>query len=283
MTHATPALVPGWPRLRRILFYVGLAAILLWFLFPLLWMALTSIKPPREYYASPPFIIPAQPTLDHYVTTITQMSVFTQMKHSVIIAVASTALSLILACFAGYAIGRFKFAGRVDIALWILTLRIMPPIAMSIPYFLLLRTFGLIDTYAGLSIIYLVFNLPFAVWMLSAYFQDIPAELEESAMVDGCSRLRSFLIITLPLTIPGLVSTGLFCFISSWNEYLFAVIFTRSQAVTIPVMMSEFLYRGVEWGPLCATAVLAVLPVFVIALAIQRNLIRMMTFGAVKG
>ena len=283
MTTASSTRILVWPRLRRILFYAGIAAILLWFLFPLLWMALTSFKPPSQYYANPPVIVPAQPTLDHYLTTITQMSVFTQMEHSVVIAVASTILSLLLACFAGYAIGRFQFRGRADIAIWILTLRIMPPIAMSIPYFLLLRTFGLIDTYAGLSIIYLVFNLPFAVWMLSAYFQDIPAELEESAMVDGCSRLRSFLTITLPLTTPGLVATGLFCFISSWNEYLFAVIFTRSHAVTIPVMMSQFLYRGVEWGPLSATAVLAVLPVFIVALAIQRNLIRMMTFGAVKG
>ncbi len=283
MTTAPIGMRPKRLHLRRILFYVGVAAILLWFLFPLIWMALTSFKPQSAYYANPPVVIPNPPILDHYATTITQMSVFSQMQNSVIIAVISTVLSLILACFAGYAIGRFKFKGRADIALWILTLRIMPPIAMSIPYFLLLRTFHLVDTYAGLSIIYLVFNLPFAVWMLSAYFQDLPAELEESAMVDGCSRMRSFFVITLPLTMPGIVSTGLFCFISAWNEYLFAVIFTRSHATTIPVMMSQFLYRGVEWGPLCATAVLAVLPVFILALAIQRHLVRMMTFGAIKG
>lgn len=263
-------------------FYIVLALILLVFLFPLFWLISTAFKQEREFFSIPPVWVSSEPTMHHFERSIWEFNFFHPFKNSLIIAIGTTLISLGVASMAGYSLARFRFKGRADIALWILSLRIMPPIAVAIPYFLMMRSYRLLDTHLGLMIVYLVFNLPFAVWMLSSYLQDLPIELEEAAWIDGCSRIGSFIRIIFPLALPGIIATGIFCFIVSWNEYLFALLFSRAKAITIPVILSSYLYRGVEWGPLSASGFMAILPVFVLTLIVQKHLIRVMTFGALK-
>jgi multiple sugar transport system permease protein len=166
----------------------------------------------------------------------------------------------------------------------------MPPVVLIVPFFLLLRELGQInpalglDAHGSLIAIYTVFNLPFVIWMMRSYFEAVPAEIEESAQVDGSTRLRAFWTITLPLAVPGLIATGTFAFIFSWMEFLFAVVFTRTKAVTLPVAIAGFSgSQGSNWGQASALAVVAILPVFALALLVQRHFVRGLTLGAIRG
>ena len=238
---------------RDLIRYLFLLLALAFFLFPIIWVAITSIKFPGEYMHRPPIWIPKDPTLIHF-RNVMKAKGDVALANSVVIAGFATAYSLLVGTLAAYSLSRFNTGGK-NLAFWLLSQRMMPPVVLVVPFFLLLRdvgkwnsNFGL-DTRFALIALYTVFNLPFIIWMMRSYFDGVPAELEESAMVDGCTRMGVFWRITLPLSIPGLIATATFAFIFSWTEFLFAVVLTRTDAVTLPVAIAGVCgSQGGNWG-----------------------------------
>jgi multiple sugar transport system permease protein len=211
------------------------------------------------------------------------------LKNSLIIAGSATILSVLIGSLAAYSLARFHTGGR-HLGFWLLSQRMMPPVVLVIPLFLLLREAGKlnprlgIDQHLPLIAIYAVFNLPYVIWMMRSYFTAVPVEVEESAMIDGATRLGVLAQITLPLALPGLIATTTFAFIFAWTEFLFAVVFTRTNAVTLPVVISGFTgAQGSNWGRACALSVVATAPVFILVLLTQKHFVRGLTLGAVRG
>jgi multiple sugar transport system permease protein len=273
--------------------YAVLLLALAFFLFPIFWVAVTSIKFPGDYMHRPPVFIPDDPTLNHY-RNVMDLRGNAALKNSAIIATTATALSLLIGTLAAYSLARFNTGGK-HFAFWLLSQRMMPPVVLVVPYFLMLRDIGTwnegklsdvagIDTRIALIALYTVFNLPFVIWLMRSYFHGVPRELEESAMVDGSTRMGVFWRITLPLSFPGLIATGTFAFIFSWTEFIFAVVLTRTEAVTLPVAIAGFSgSQGSNWGQASALAVVAMAPVFALSLLVQRHFARGLTLGAVRG
>lgn len=265
----------------RVLHVVGLGAALVFFLFPIAWIFGMSLKQPNEYFANPPVWIPSRPHLNHFRQLVLNRSI-DAVGHSLVVALGATLLATALGCPAAYSMARFRTGGR-HLALWVLSQRMLPPIAVIFPVFLLYRTLGWIDTHHGLILLYAAFNTPYVIWMMRGYFRDVPREIEESALVDGASVLRVFWAIALPLAGGGLVATAAFTFIFCWNEFLFALILTRTNLTTLPVAMSS--YFGPQssfWGEAGALSLIASAPVFALSLAVQRYLTRGLTLGAFK-
>lgn len=282
--------------LRNAVFWVIAGVVLCWSLFPYYWMFSTAFKSPDDYFAFPPVWFPSPPTSENFKVIFSGESIhiagiggiavdiIPPLVNSLLIALGSTFIALVLGSLAGFALSRFNFRGRQNIAFWIFTIRMLPPIAVIIPYFVIMRRYQLIDTYTGLIITHLVFNLPIAVWLLMRYFAEIPRELEDAALVDGCSRMQAFWKVLLPLVLPGLIATMLFCMIFSWNEYLFALILTRDRTETLPILLSTFVaHKGIAWGPLASSGLIATFPILVIAVIFQKHLLRIMTMGVLKG
>jgi multiple sugar transport system permease protein len=277
-----------WRGVRTTARYLVLLIVLVFCLFPILWVIAMSVKLPGEYLHNPPIWIPQQPTLVHYRNVMSAKGDLA-LKNSVIIATSATLLTMIVGSLAAYSLARFSTGGR-HFAFWLLSQRMMPPVVLVVPFFLLLRNLGQInpalglDSHAALIVLYTVFNLPFVIWMMRSYFESVPPEIEESALVDGSTRMQAFRTITLPLAVPGLIATGSFAFIFSWMEFLFAVVFTRTKAVTLPVAIAGFSgSQGSNWGQASALAVVAMLPVFALALLVQRHFVRGLTLGAIRG
>jgi multiple sugar transport system permease protein len=268
--------------------YAILVVVLIFCLFPILWVISTSFKLPGDYLRNPPVWIPLQPTLAHYQNVMPTGGGLA-LKNSAIIASGATILATVVGSLAAYSLARLGTGGR-HFAFWLLSQRMMPPVVLIVPYFLLLRTLGQInpalglDSHLSLILLYTAFNLPFVIWLMRSYFEAVPAEIEESALVDGSTRLSAFWRITLPLALPGLIATGTFAFIFSWIEFLFAVVFTRTKAVTLPVVIAGYSgSQGSNWGQASALAVVAMLPVFALALLVQRHFVRGLTLGAIRG
>jgi multiple sugar transport system permease protein len=265
---------------RKILKYVVFVLIFLAFVFPIYWMLLTSFKPADQVITYPPKFFTYQPTLNGYREALEARGNVALMN-SLIIAGITTLISLTFGGLAAYSFARFQVGG-FHLPFWILSTRMTPAVAAIIPLFLLINKLGLIDTLAAVIITHLVLTLPFAVWMLRGFFMEIPVEIEEAAMVDGASRLKAFIRIVLPIAAPGLAVTAFFCFIFSWNEFMFALILTRRAATTLPVVISGmYAAHGVLWSTMSALAVLGIIPVVILAIIAQRYLIRGMTLGAV--
>jgi multiple sugar transport system permease protein len=261
--------------------YVIVVLALIFFLFPFFWVATIAFKSPEEYFRNPPVWWPSQFDVSHFKQLFINRSIIS-LINSLIVATASTVLALIVGCPAAYSLARFNTGGH-NFAFWILSQRFLPPVAVVFPIFLLFRLIQWVDTYQGLIILYATFNLPFVVWMMRGYFQDVPVEIEESAMVDGASRMRSFWAITLPLSLPGLIATSVFTFIFNWNEFLFALVLTRTRVITMPVSLSG--YFGAQssfWGEAAALTLIATIPVVVLTLLMQRHLVTGLTLGAVN-
>lgn len=264
---------------------VGLAVIFA--LFPFYWTLSTAFKNPVEAYHSPPIWIPSSPQgiVENAVYTIDAGSLVA-LQNSLIVATSGTAAAILIGALAGYSLARFRPGGNF-LPFWILSQRMLPPIAFIIPIFLVFQPLALINTYQGLILTYTAFTLPYAVWMMRGFFSDIPIELEESAMVDGCTRMSAFRRIIFPLAAPGLVATAIFLFILNWNEFLFALVLMRSKTTfTLPVSQYIFYFgptSGFYWGPASLQALMAVVPVLALSVYIQKYLVRGLTFGAVKG
>jgi multiple sugar transport system permease protein len=281
--------------IRSIVKFLVVIFILIFFLGPIVYLILTSLKEPNIAFTIPPKWI-FKPNLINYKSVFGFTSeefsgLFAGFGggfircylNSLIISFSSVMLSLMIGSLCSYALVRFPLKGKKHLSFWILSTRMGPPIAVVIPFFIAAKLFGLYDTKTILIILYMTINLPYTVWMMKGFFEQVPEDLEESAMVDGCSRVGAFLRITLPLVKPGLIATSIFCLIFSWNEFLFAFILTGSAAKTLPVKITEFItIHGIVWGPMTAAATLITIPILLFSVVIQRHLVKGLTFGAVK-
>jgi multiple sugar transport system permease protein len=248
-------------------------------LFPALWMLQLSFRASGDIFD---LSLTFTPTFANYQALWTGLFPGS-FGHSVIVSLAATGLSLLLGVPAAYALSRSRFRARRQIALWILATRMAPPVAFTIPFFLAYRFLGLIDSLAGLVVIYLTFNLALVVWMMRNFFDSVPRALEEAAWIDGCGVWSAFRLIALPLAAPGLAATGVLCFILSWNDFFYALILTRTKAMTAPVAIVNFMqYEGWEWGKIAAGGTLVMLPVVAFSILVRRYLVRGLTAGGVK-
>lgn len=273
---------------RRLLKWVGnglLAVLLVWTLVPFYWMVVTSLKKDKEIYGYEATLIPRQPTLESYQRLFTKTPFLKYVRNSTIIAVVTTVTSLVFGCLGAYAIARLRFPGRAMIARGLVFTYLVPPSLLFIPLFAVMSALRLVDTHEGLILAYLGFTVPFASWLLMGYFRSVPVELEESALVDGCTRLQTLVRIILPMSLPALAVVAFFSFTQAWNEFLYATVFVNSVEVrTITTGLSNFIIEDVFfWGPMMGAAVLSAIPPVVIYLVFQRWVVKGLTLGAVKG
>lgn len=269
-------------RRGRVLYPIGVGGLLLVVLFPVLWLVLFSLRTELESFRMPPRLL-VMPTLENYVA-LWESKFLLAFENSAVTATSTTLISLLLGVPAAYALSRAGLGSERLLSLWVLATRMAPPIAFGIPFFLIYKELDLIDTRLGLIVIYLSFNLSLVIWMMRAFFDGLPRSLEEAAYIDGAGVLGAFLRVTLPLCAPGLATTAIFCFLLSWNDFFYSLILTRSDALTAPVAIVNFMnYESWEYGKISAGATLIMLPVVVFSLAVRRYLIRGLTAGAVKG
>jgi multiple sugar transport system permease protein len=265
-----------------ILIFLVISFALIVFLTPIFWMVLTSFKEKGEYFTYPPVFISRTFDFSHFKRGL-EIGGQKGIIDSFVISSLSTLLSMVVGSLAAYSLARFRIGGK-HLAFWILSIRMMPPIASILPLFLFYRFLRILDTYQALVITYSILNIPFAVWMLKGFFEELPAELEEAALVDGAGRFSAFYKIALPLIAPGLVATALFCFMFSWNEFFFALILTRSRVTPLTVVIAGMIGgHEILWAEIAAVATMASFPVIAIAVILQRYLVRGLTLGAIKG
>jgi multiple sugar transport system permease protein len=259
---------------------IAVAALLALTLFPFVWLVQMSFRPNEDILG---YELLFRPTLEHYRAL--RVGQFPRsFANSSAASAASTALALLVGVPAGYALSRSRFRGQHQTALWILATRMAPPIAFTIPFFLAYRHLGLLDTVSGLVLIYLTFNLALVIWMMRAFFDGVPRSIEEAAWLDGGTVWGTFLRITLPLAAPGLAATAVLCFVLSWNDFFYALILTRTQAMTAPVAIVNFMqYEGWEWGKIAAGGTLVMLPVVMFSLLVRNYLVRGLAAGGLKG
>lgn len=263
----------------------GGVAVALLFLFPVFWMILTSFKLQKDIFTTPPTFI-FTPTLETYITYLQRGTIPYQMLNTVIVAFGAGIISIVAGSMAGYALARLQIRGATFLGVLILMSRGVPPIALAVPMFLVGRSLGLIDKHIILILAYCTFLIPYVMWLMRGFFKALPKELEESAMIDGCSRFGAFFKIIVPISLPGLLSTLIFCVILAWEELLFAIVLTSRQASTIPVAIAGIAgdtVNGANWGALTAVGTLTVIPVVIFAMLVQKWLIQGLADGAVKG
>lgn len=269
-------------RQQAILVYLLLGIVMIVFLTPIYLIAASSIKPSPIMFQKPPAFIFA-PTFEHYHALFTERPFARFIGNSLVVALGSTAFSLFFGTIAAYAISRIRHKRMNDVAFWILSLRMFPPIAVVVPYYIIFRTTGLLDTPLALIIVYSTANIPLTVWLMKGFFDEVPTALEEAAAVDGHGLIAIFWKITLPLAAPGLAVSAVFCFIFSWNEFLFALMLTGSQAQTATVaVMSFWSSDAVQWGRIMAGSFVILIPGVIFVLTCQRWLVRGLTMGSVK-
>jgi multiple sugar transport system permease protein len=264
----------GWTLL-----VVAIAVLLL---FPVAWLASMAFKPDDAMFARPTQWL-FTPTLEHF-RYVVELGFVKYLGASVALATGSTLLVVLVGTPAAYAFARFPLKGRDDLFLFILATRMAPPICLVIPFYLIFSRFELLDSYFGLTLAYLTFNLSFYIWVLSSFCRDLPMALEEAAMVEGWSRFSIFLRVVLPLLKSGIVSTAMLCFIFAWNEFLFAFMLGGSNVKTLPVALPLLITaQGVRWGEMAVVGMVALLPVLLVVFLLQKHIVRGLTMGAVKG
>jgi len=275
-------------RTRRWLKGLGntlLALMLVWTLVPFYWMIATSLKKDREIYGFEATLIPHQPTLANYARLFAKTPFILYLRNSTIIAVGTTVASLVFGTLGAYALARLRFPGRKVIARGLVFTYLVPPALLFIPLFAVMSTLRLVDTHHGLILTYLSFSVPFCTWLLMGYFRSVPLELEEAALVDGCTRLGSLVRVILPMSLPALAVVAFFAFTQSWNEFLYANVFVNSVEVrTVTTGLTLFIVEDVFfWGPMMGASFLSALPPLLIYLIFQRWVVKGLTLGAVKG
>jgi multiple sugar transport system permease protein len=275
-------------RVRRwigvTLTWIALIAALIFFLGPFFWILTTSIKANEDYFAYPPVWVPADASLKHYAALFTRSSGARYFTNSLVISTLSMAAALLVSVPTAYSIARWRFGGGF-LSLLLLVLRMLPAIALIIPLYIMYKMLGLTNSYLGLVIVYTVLYVPFAVWLLVGFLRDFPVEIEEAALIDGCSRLRALVSVVVPIIAPGLAVVALFSFIATWNEFLFAIVLTGIETKTMMVLVTSFTSGGTDmfYGEASASVVLGVLPAFVVAFMLQRYLVKGLALGGTKG
>ena len=262
--------------------YIVACLLVLIFVFPVYWLFIISFKTPDEIFAFPPMWYPKSIQFANYMVLFKDGDAETVLN-SLILATASTFFAMILGTIAAYSLVRFKTGGE-NLAVWIISQRMMPPVAIVFPVFLLYVFFGWVDTFFGLILLYTAFNLPYVIWMMRGYIEDIPLELEESALVDGCTRWAVLWKVVMPMARSGLFATAVFTFVFAWNDFLFALVLTRTEVTTYTVQVTHY-FGGQSnfWAKIAAMSVLGTIPVFFAVATMQRYLVRGISMGAVKG
>jgi multiple sugar transport system permease protein len=270
----------------RVLQYVAVVCYLVFLAFPLLWLISSSLKSPREFASITPSLLPEHLDFSNYTDALNEQGLIRGLGNSLQISIASTVLVLIVSLPVAYALARFRTRLRPVTNGWILVSQVFPVILIVIPLFMILRPLHLTNTIPGVVIVYMVWSLPFALWMLQGYVAAVPRELEEAASVDGASRLRTIVSIVMPLLRPGLIATAMFTFISAWNEFFFALVLLQDPELkTLPLVLARFVGAEgqVQFGPLAAASVLATVPSLIFFAFLQRRLTSGLLSGAVKG
>jgi len=262
---------------------ITLIFLLAW-VFPIVWSVLNSLKTDQDVLAYPPKLI-FQPTLEAYRDVLFGSgSILPNLISSFVISIGTTIITMLMAVPAAYALARLRFRGKKFAGFYVLATQMLPPVGIIIPYFLILRNIGWIDTYQGIILIYLSFSLPFAIWLLVSYFEDIPREMEEAALLDRASRWQAFWHVVLPQARGAIAVTVIFVFLNSWNEFLFAVVLGGANVKLVTVAMYNYINtEQTQWAQLSAAALLAMLPVIVLGLLAQKHIVKGLTAGAVKG
>ena len=270
--------------LRRLALWVAASLLLAVWAFPVLWGLLTSFKTERDVLAYPPVWL-FKPTLDHYREVIFgSSSILPNLWSSLVVSCATTLLTMLIAVPAAYALARLNYPAKKASGFYVLATQMLPPVGLIIPYYLVLQKMGALDSYSGLTVIYLTFSLPFAIWLMVSYFEDIPLEMEEAALLDRAGRLRTLWYVILPQVRGGMAVTTVFVFLNAWNEFLFAVVLGGNRVRPVTVAMFNFIsVEQTQWARLAAGAMLAMAPVILIGLVAQRHIVKGLTVGAVKG
>ncbi|NVM95483.1 carbohydrate ABC transporter permease [Arthrobacter wenxiniae] len=271
------------PRTRRVASGLAIVAVL-WSVIPLIWMLITAFKPQNAIRTSTPEFLFA-PTLVNFQNLFSGgNSVGPFIVNSVIVSVVSTIIAVGLGVVAGYGLCHWKSRGKKDLAFWIISTRMAPIAAVIVPLFVMFRQVGLIDNLLGLIVAYLTFNLPFAIWLMSAFFAEVPPSLQEAAQIDGCNKWQAFRLVVVPTTIPGIIATAVLCLVFAWNDYAFASSFAGPSSQTLPMTAGSLITQtGVDWGQLCALGLITVLPMIVVGLAVRKHLATGLSMGAVTG
>ena len=271
-------------RVRALVLWLVAGLLLAVWAFPVLWGLLTSFKTERDVLAYPPAVI-FEPTLDNYREVIFgSSSILPNLWSSFVVSTAATLLTMLFAVPAAYALARLRYPAKRASGFYVLATQMLPPVGLIIPYYLVLQGIGWLDTYSGLTTIYLTFSLPFAIWLMVSYFEDIPVEMEEAALLDRAGRVRTLWYVILPQVRGGIAVTTIFVFLNAWNEFLFAVVLGGNNVRPVTVAMFNFIsVEQTQWARLAAGAMLAMAPVILIGLAAQRHIVKGLTVGAVKG
>lgn len=271
---------------KKISLNILVVLLLIWCIFPFYWAIISSLKPDSELFEKKPAFIPRHLTFTNYVKVFTERPFYRNIWNSIIVAGTTTLLSLAIGSLAGYAIARLELKGKIIIMSLILSVSMFPQISILGSLFIILRKFGWINTYQGLIVPYLALTLPLTTWILQNFFRELPKEIEESAAIDGCSKLRILWSIVLPISAPGLVATGLLAFIFAWNEFLFALTFMQKPDMyTVPVAIAMFsgkTFYEIPWGQIMAAAVIVTAPLVILVLVFQNRIIMGLSSGAVK-
>ena len=272
-----------WRRRGDLARFAIIGLFILFVIVPLYWVVITSIKPSNDYLTVPQVWFPAEPTIVHYTAALFSYRGLQGLVNSLIIASVSTVLSAILGTMMAYSLARFNTGGQ-HLAFWVLSQRFLPPVAIILPIFLLFRSWGLYDTRIGLIIAYTFMTLPISVWMMYAYFRQLPRSLEEAALVDGLSRWQTMWMVAVPLAAPGIAAASVFVFIAVWTEFFFALVLTSRHAFTLPTVFRAFLgFQGAQYGEACALATTSLVPSIILGMLVQRHLVRGLTLGALRG
>jgi len=273
-------------RIRTLLGVLRFALILIFlliFLFPVYWIGIGAFKVEGEFYHYPPVFWPSQFNFANFGRAMTVFGGTQALTTSLVVAVVNTGLVIAFGVLLAYSMGRFKVGGE-NMSFFVLSLLFAPPVIATMPLFIIFKTLRMLDTYPVLFLSYILINMPFAVWVMKGFFEEIPQSIESAALLDGYSRLHAFWKYILPLAVPGIAVTALFVFIFSWNEFLFALIFTRSHAQTLPITLAGMTGgHQIPWGEISALSLIAITPGILLTLFFQKYLVRGLTFGAVKG
>ena len=272
-------------RLGPLCLYLAALGLCAQAILPLLWMLSTSLKPPREVLATPPTLIPAAPTLENFSRLLAQSAFITYFLNSVVVSGLTVLLTMAVGAVGAYSLTRFPFPGRESVARLILCTYMFAPIMIVVPIYILARRLGIVDTHTALVLSYSSFCLPFSLWLLRAFFQSIPIELEEAAQVDGAGRPRALIYIVAPLALPGLIATSIFTFTLAWNDYIFTrILIVSDELKTLPVGVQDlFSAAVVDWGLVMAAGMLITIPALAFFMAVQRHLVAGWGTGGLKG
>jgi len=284
---------------QRIIRYIAAIAAMILFAFPIYYWITVAFKPDRDIFTVPPKLFGFRPTMQSFEAVFGisfgierglevlpgggNFYMLPRLWDSIIIAVGSTLLTVAIATLASFALSRLRFRGQHHFVFWILSTRMMPPVAIAIPMFFIYKGAGLLDTYTGVILVHTLMNMPLAVLLLKSFFDDIPVEIDEAALIDGASRFTIFSRVVLPMAPGGVAATAVLCFIFSWTEFLFVLTLTQTSLKTVPVVSSTFVTStGTAWGNMAALGTAAMIPAFIFILLVQKNLVRGLTLGSLK-